>query len=63
MIFGKVRRLEKRVTDLERNSKVSTWSYGEVDLAKLARIVEDLDAKTKAADAVTSTAREITPDT
>ena len=62
MIFGRVKELEKRAAELERNAKVHTWKYGEVDLAKLARIVEQLDAKTKAADEATSTARGITPD-
>lgn len=47
MIFDKIRNLEKRVAELERNMKVHTWEYGEVDLARLARIVEQLDAKTK----------------
>lgn len=62
MIFGRVKKLEKRVAELEHNAKVHTWEYGEVDLAKLARLVEQLDAKTKAADEATSTAREITQD-
>ena len=47
MFFGRVKKLEKRVAELERNAKVHTWEYGEVDLAKLARIVEQLDAKTE----------------
>ena len=56
VIFKRVRDLEKRVKVLEQAQRTITWRYGEVDLERLARIVENLEAEKRAADAVTSAA-------
>lgn len=43
MFFKRIRDLERRVKALEQAQRTQTWKYGEVDLVKLARIVESLD--------------------
>lgn len=43
MFFKRIRDLERRVKALEQAQRTLTWKYGEVDLVKLARIVESLD--------------------
>lgn len=45
MFFKLIRDLERRVKALEQAQRTRTWKYGEVDLVKLARIVESLDKK------------------
>lgn len=45
MFFNRIRDLERRVKALEQAQRTRTWKYGEVDLVKLARIVESLDKK------------------
>ena len=36
----KIKQLEQRIVDLEKKSIANTYSFGQVDLAKLAKIVE-----------------------
>lgn len=36
----KIKQLEQRIADLEKKSVVNTYSFGQVDLAKLAKIFE-----------------------
>ena len=36
----KIKQLEQRIADLEKKSVVNTYSLGQVDLAKLAKIFE-----------------------
>ena len=43
MFCKRIRDLERRVKALEQAQRTLTWKYGEVDLVKLARIVESLD--------------------
>lgn len=62
MFFKRYRQLEKRISTLEQASKAVTWSHGEVGIAELARAVESLEQKIKAADEATSTAQTLTPD-
>lgn len=45
MFFKLIRDLERRVKALEQAQRTRTWKHGEVDLVKLARIVESLDKK------------------
>ncbi len=62
MFFKRIWDLERRVKTLEQAQRTQTWKYGEVDLVKLARIVEGLDGKQRTADAATSAVPEINRD-
>ncbi|MCI7125905.1 MAG: hypothetical protein MR935_06900 [Agathobaculum sp.] len=50
MFFSRIRKLEKRVTDLENAQHTQTWAFGEVDLPRLARIVEEMEMRQRTAD-------------
>ena len=63
MFFSRIRKLEKRVADLERAQRTQPWIYGEVDLPRLARIVERMEIKQRTADAATSAVPKINRDT
>lgn len=51
MFFSRIKKLEKRVTDLENAQHTQTWAIGEVDLPRLARIVEEMEMRQRTADA------------
>ncbi len=53
MFFSRIKKLEKRVTDLENAQHTHTWVFGEVDLPRLARIVEEMERRQRTADAIT----------
>lgn len=43
----KYKELIARIERLEANSTANTWSWGKVDLAWLARVVDEMNAKIK----------------
>ncbi len=49
----KYKELIARIEHLEANTTVNTWSWGKVDLAWLARVVDEMNAKIKKLPAAT----------
>lgn len=49
MFFSRIKKLEKRVAALERTQRTQTWAFGEVDLPRLARIVEEMEMRQRTA--------------